>query len=191
MSFLLTIVKRLGYAVILLVAVLVLNFTLLHLAPGDAAETIAGESGGASKEMLEQIRKSYGLDRPFYEQLYIYLAKVAQGDLGKSFQYDQPVIDLILERVKPTLLLVVSSLFLAILFGTFLGVFAARRPNGLLSQAVTISMYSGTWPTAEPMPRSLMPWGQPKFSSTPSQPVSATRSRIARWVVASASTSSG
>lgn len=138
MSLLLTIAKRLGYAVILLVAVLVLNFTLLHLAPGDAAETIAGESGGASKEMLEQIRKSYGLDRPFHEQLYLYLAKVAQGDLGKSFQYDQPVIDLILERVKPTLLLVVSSLFLAILFGTFLGVFAARRPNGLLSQAVTV-----------------------------------------------------
>ena len=49
-----------------------------------------------------------------------------------------------------------------------------------LHQRVTISMYSGTWPTAEPMPRSLMPCGQPKFSSMPSQPVSSTRGRIAR-----------
>ena len=48
-----------------------------------------------------------------------------------------------------------------------------------LHQRVTISMYSGTWPTAEPMPRSLMPCGQPKFSSTPSQPVSSTIGRIA------------
>jgi hypothetical protein len=48
-----------------------------------------------------------------------------------------------------------------------------------LHQRVTISMYSGTWPTADPMPRSLIPWGQPKFSSIPSAPVSSTRGRIA------------
>ena len=46
------------------------------------------------------------------------------------------------------------------------------------TQRVTISMYSGTWPTAAPMPRSCMPWGQPKFSSTPSAPVSSTRRRM-------------
>ena len=54
-----------------------------------------------------------------------------------------------------------------------------------LHQRVTISMYSGTWPTAEPMPRSLMPCGQPKFSSMPSQPVSSTRGRIARQACSS------
>ena len=48
-----------------------------------------------------------------------------------------------------------------------------------LHQRVTISMYSGTWPTAAPMPRSLMPCGQPKLSSMPSQPVSSTRGRMA------------
>jgi len=132
------VVKRVVYALILLLAVLVLNFTLLHLAPGDVAETIAGESGGASKEMLAKIRKDYGLDLPFHEQLINYLSRVAQGDFGHSLFFDQPVTDLIFEKLGPTLLLVVSSLFIAIIFGTCLGVFAARRPNGLLSQVITV-----------------------------------------------------
>jgi len=132
------IAKRLGYAVALLFAVLVLNFTLLYLAPGDAAETIAGEAGGASPEMLAKIRKDYGLDLPFLDQLYLYLLKVVQGDFGHSFYFDQPVTTVIFENLAPTLLLVVSSLLIAISFGTFLGVFAARRPNGLLSQIITV-----------------------------------------------------
>ncbi len=132
------IAKRLGYALALLFAVLVLNFTLLYLAPGDAAETIAGEAGGASPEMLAKIRKDYGLDLPFLDQLYLYLAKVVQGDFGHSFYFDQPVTTVIFENLAPTLLLVVSSLLIAISFGTFLGVFAARRPNGLLSQIITV-----------------------------------------------------
>ena len=133
-----TIAKRLGYALVLLFAVLVLNFTLLYLAPGDAAETIAGEAGGASPEMLAKIRKDYGLDLPFHDQLYLYMAKIVQGDFGHSFYFDQPVTTVIFENLAPTLLLVVSSLLIAISFGTFLGVFAARRPNGLLSQIITV-----------------------------------------------------
>ena len=132
------IAKRLGYALVLLLAVLVLNFTLLHLAPGDAAETIAGEAGGATPEMLAKIRQDYGLDLPFFDQLYLYLFKVIQGDFGHSFYFDQPVTTVIFENFAPTLLLVISSLLIAIFFGTFLGVFAARRPKGLLSQIITV-----------------------------------------------------
>ena len=132
------IAKRLGYALVLLLAVLVLNFTLLYLAPGDAAETIAGEAGGATPEMLAKIRQDYGLDLPFFDQLYLYLSKVIQGDFGHSFYFDQPVTTVIFENFAPTLLLVISSLLIAISFGTFLGVFAARRPNGLLSQIITV-----------------------------------------------------
>ena len=132
------IAKRLGYALVLLFAVLVLNFTLLYLAPGDAAETIAGEAGGASPEMLAKIRRDYGLDLPFFDQLYLYLFKVIQGDFGHSFYFDQPVTTVIFENLAPTLLRVISSLLIAISFGTFLGVFAARRPNGLLSQIITV-----------------------------------------------------
>ena len=132
------IAKRLGYALVLLFAVLVLNFTLLYLAPGDAAETIAGEAGGATPEMLAKIRQDYGLDLPFFDQLYLYLSKVILGDFGHSFYFDQPVTTVIFDNLAPTLLLVICSLLIAISFGTFLGVFAARRPNGLLSQIITV-----------------------------------------------------
>ena len=138
MSFLFSFLKRIGYALALLTAVLVFNFTLLHLAPGDPADVIAGEMGGVTEEVMAKIRKDYGLDRPFHEQLWRYVGGVAQGDLGHSIYFDRPVTELILERLGPTILLVVTSLLLALVLGTVLGVVAARRPDGLLSHAITV-----------------------------------------------------
>ncbi len=91
------IIRRVLNAIGLLAAVLILCFTLIHIAPGDPAEVIAGEMGGATEEMMADIRKQYGLDRPFHIQLGSYLLNVLQGDLGYSFYFDQPVTDLILE----------------------------------------------------------------------------------------------
>jgi len=138
MAFVINVAKRIGYAVVLLLAVLVFNFTLLHLAPGDPADVIAGEMGGVTAEVLAKIRQDYGLDQPFHIQLWRYISRVAHGDLGHSFYFDSPVTSLILGRLWPTLLLVVTSLLLAVFLGTFLGVLAARRPSGLLSHTITI-----------------------------------------------------
>ena len=68
MSFVATFAKRLTYAAALIFAVLTINFTLIHAAPGDPAMVIAGEMGGADQATLDQIRKTYGLDRPILEQ---------------------------------------------------------------------------------------------------------------------------
>ena len=87
---------RVLYAAALLLAVLVLNFSLMHLAPGDVADTISQSMGGADQEILDEIRVSYGLDQPFIIQLGKYIANVAQFDLGYSFFYNQPVSKLIL-----------------------------------------------------------------------------------------------
>ena len=138
MRFFTTFIKRVFYACILLIAVLVLNFVLIHLAPGDPAEVIVGEMGGATEEILAEIRAAYGLDKPFTEQLFVYLRRVAGGDLGYSFYFNQPVTDLILQRVPATLILVISALLLAVYIGTFLGVLASKKPTGLLSHFVTI-----------------------------------------------------
>ena len=138
MSILTLLVRRGGNGLALLLAVLVLNFTLIHIAPGDVADTIAGDMGGADAEVMAQIRRDYGLDLPFHEQLFAYAAKLARGDLGYSFFFNQPVTELLLERLPATLLLVLSAQVLAIMLGTVLGVIAARRPNGLLSHGVTI-----------------------------------------------------
>ena len=132
------IVQRISYALILLLAVLVLNFALMYLAPGDIADTIAGDMGGANAEVMAEIRRSYGLDRPVWEQLVSYLWNVVQLDLGYSYFFNTSVVSLLAERVPATLLLVVSAQILAIFVGVLLGVVAARRPNGLTSHAVTL-----------------------------------------------------
>ena len=138
MQFLTNTIKRIIYAILLLLAVLVLNFSLIHIAPGDPADVIAGEMGGATEEMLAEIRAAYGLDKPFAEQLLIYLGRVARSDLGFSFYFNEPVTKLILLRLPATILLVISALFFAVLIGTFLGVLAAQKPAGWLSHFVTI-----------------------------------------------------
>jgi peptide/nickel transport system permease protein len=126
-----------------LLAVLVLNFALIHAAPGDPAQVIAGEMGGATEEMIAAIRSTYGLDRPLPYQIIGYLGRIVHGDLGYSFYYNQPVLSLILERLGPTILLVVSSLLLAVIVGTFLGAVSAQKPNGALSHIVTVLSLAG------------------------------------------------
>jgi peptide/nickel transport system permease protein len=133
-----TLLSRLLQGLALVAAVVVLNFALVHAAPGDPVETIAGASGGMSPELMAQLRTQYGLDRPLPAQLGVYLGKVVRGDLGYSYYFNLPVTALILDRVPATLLLVVSSVLLAFFVGTALGVLAARRPHGALSQTITV-----------------------------------------------------
>jgi peptide/nickel transport system permease protein len=130
--------SRLLQALGLVLAVVVLNFVLVHAAPGDPVETIAGASGGMSPELMAQLRTQYGLDKSLPVQLGVYLGKVAQGDLGYSYFFNLPVTSMIAERVPATLLLVLSSVLLAFFVGTALGVLSSRKPNGLLSQFITV-----------------------------------------------------
>ena len=140
---LITFGKRLGYSLVLLLCVLVLNFFLLSLAPGDISDTIAQSMGGADEEMIKQIRADYGLDQPLYVQLLQYIWKVMQLDLGYSFFYNEEVIDLILERLPATLLLVFSAQILALIVGSWMGVLSARKPNGALSYFTTLFVLFG------------------------------------------------
>ncbi|WP_322866971.1 ABC transporter permease [Aquicoccus sp. G2-2] len=130
--------RRIAYGLLLMLGVVVLNFLLIRLAPGDPALVIAGEMGGATKEMLASIRHDYGLDKPMITQLWIYISDVARGDLGESFFFNQPVSTLISHRVGPTILLVLTAQILSIIFGVFMGVIAARKPNGPVSAFVTV-----------------------------------------------------
>ena len=134
---------RTGYAIILLIAVLVLNFSMMHLAPGDVADTISQSMGGADEELLAQIRADYGLDQPFLIQLGRYIGGVLQFDLGFSFFYNTPVTDLILQRLPATLLLVFTAQILALLIGVVMGVVSARNPNGIVSHLVTVMALFG------------------------------------------------
>jgi peptide/nickel transport system permease protein len=130
--------RRLLGAVILTLAAAVLNFLLIHAAPGDPALMLAGEAGGTSEETLRAIRVSFGLDRPLPVQLLVYLGALARGDLGFSYFYRQSVVGLILDRLPATLLLAATALGLAWVVGVASGVLAARRPRALCSNVLSV-----------------------------------------------------
>jgi len=135
---LLHVLRRLTVATAMVLAVLAMNFVLIHAAPGDPAQVIAGEMGGADEATMADIRRTYGLDRPLHVQFGAYLAKCLQLDLGTSYAYNRPVIELIGERLWPTVLLVLTALVAAIGLGTVLGVLASRRPDSLGAGVVSV-----------------------------------------------------
>ena len=122
----------------LLLAVVVVVFFLIQLAPGDAAVYLGLEQGTGDPEFLAKIRSQYGLDRPLLVQLGAYIGQVAQLDLGQSTYFNQPVLGLILDRLFATVLLASTSLLFAVVVGVALGVFTARRPESPASHGVTI-----------------------------------------------------
>jgi peptide/nickel transport system permease protein len=138
MGILRIVAERIVYGIGLLVAVLVLNFFLIRMAPGDPVQFLIGEMGGASEQFIRDIRLSYGLDRPLLEQLGIYLWRAAQGDLGRSFYYNSPVLDLFMSRVGPTVLLIATATIVSLVAGTVLGVLSSRKPEGWFSAIVTV-----------------------------------------------------
>jgi peptide/nickel transport system permease protein len=125
-------------AVPIVLGIAVFNFALLHLAPGDAADVLAGEAGGATPEYVQQLRSRFGLDQPLPLQLGRYLLNVARLDLGFSFRHNMPVSELILSRLPATLLLMVSAIALAFGLGVLLGVTAARRVNRLADNLISV-----------------------------------------------------
>lgn len=127
----------------LLFAVVALNFVLIQFAPGDPVEVIVGEMGGASEELIARMRAEYGLDKPVIAQLAIYIGKIVTGDFGFSIYYQQPVLELIGQRLPATVILMLASLLLAVVTGTVLGIFSARHPKGILSHFVTVFSLAG------------------------------------------------
>lgn len=132
------IAARIAQAFGLILAVIVLNFILIHIAPGDAATAIAGDQSASDPEVIEQIREQYGLDEPLIIQLGTYIGNVLQGDLGESIWFNEPVTDLLLERIWPTVLLSAAALTFAVILGVTIGTIAARRPESIVSHAVTV-----------------------------------------------------
>jgi peptide/nickel transport system permease protein len=121
------VIRRLLQAVPVIFAIVILNFLLLHLAPGDAAQVLAGEAGSATPEYMAQLRQRFGLDRPLLVQLLLYLKQMLILDLGFSFRHSMPVLDLIVARLGPTLLLMLTTFVISVSAGIALGLLAASR----------------------------------------------------------------
>ena len=120
------IIARLGKAFIVILGVVVFNFLLIRLAPGDPASIMAGEAGSSDPAFLAQLRVQLGLDQPLWLQLWLYIKGIFQLDLGFSYRNNLPVLDLILDRLPATLLLMALAFVFSIVVGGLLGVMAAR-----------------------------------------------------------------
>jgi peptide/nickel transport system permease protein len=134
----LAIVQRILLGLVLVLAVIVLNFLLLQAAPGDVVDAMLAEAGGGDPKLAAELRESYGLDQPIYVQLFKYLGRVLSGDLGHSFYYDETVAALILGNLPTTLMLTLAALIVAVVVGTLFGMYAAIKPRGLFSHFVTV-----------------------------------------------------
>jgi peptide/nickel transport system permease protein len=137
MTFLRYVLRRLAQAALVLALVVVLQFLLLHLAPGDVADVIAGEAQASDPAFIERLRRELGLDQPLLIQLLMHLQRVVSLDWGHAHSMDAPVWQLIAERLPGTALLMVSALLLAIVSGVLMGMAAAlharRWLDGLIS----------------------------------------------------------
>ena len=128
---------RLAKGILVLFAIAVLNFFLIRAAPGDPAQVLAGEAGAADAQLLEQLRARFGLDQPLLTQLWIYLKGYMTLDLGFSYRQQQPVLDLILDRLPATLLLTGAAFVVSLVLGVMMGALAARRAGRWSDSLIT------------------------------------------------------
>jgi peptide/nickel transport system permease protein len=128
--------RRALESLVTLLAVLVLNFALIHAAPGDPALIMAGEY--ATPEIIEATRVRWGLDKPLYIQLYTYITGVFRGDLGFSLDFNRPVLDVIVSRLPNTLVLVIPVMIIGLGLGMMLGALAARHLGTKIDSALQV-----------------------------------------------------
>jgi peptide/nickel transport system permease protein len=129
--------STLAQAIPTILVIVVLNFVLLQMAPGDAADVLAAEAGTATVETMTALRNHLGLDQPALVRLVSYFEHLAHFDLGRSARFGVPVVSLIAERLPGTLLLMsvalVTAIALGILVGAVMATWAGRLPDRILS----------------------------------------------------------
>jgi peptide/nickel transport system permease protein len=131
--------RRLMKSVAILLAIVVMNFLLIRLAPGDPASVIAGEAGAADAKYIAQLREQFGLDKPLTTQLALYVGGIVTFDLGWSYRNQRSVADMVGERLPATLLLTVTAFIVALGIGIGLGVLASTHVGTWADSLVTVA----------------------------------------------------
>ena len=135
------ILKRLSYAILILIGITFITFILTYIIPADPVRMLAGRS--ATAETVESIRQQLGLDKPLIEQYINYLSNLVQGDLGRSYVQKTEVNVLILSRLPATLLLMVGAIFFELLIGLTVGIASSVKRNTTLDRALTTISFLG------------------------------------------------
>jgi peptide/nickel transport system permease protein len=133
--------KRIAWTVVVLWAIVTLTFGATFLSPIDPARSYAGLR--ASNETVERVREDFGLDDPIWVQYGRYLARIAQGDLGRSFSTNEPVRESIIERLPDTALLAFAAGIVGLALGVPLGLAAALSRGSGLDRAILVFSLTG------------------------------------------------
>ncbi|WP_105424224.1 ABC transporter permease [Neorhizobium tomejilense] len=120
-----------------LLIVVVLTFLLLESASGDAVDAYLLSIGGGDATVAQSLRQAYGLDQSMLARLWLYVSSLAKLDLGWSVAFGRPVLDLILERLPNTLLLMGSATALSFGLGSALGIVAGAKPESIIDRALS------------------------------------------------------
>ncbi|HBG97935.1 MAG TPA: glutathione ABC transporter permease GsiC [Rhodobacteraceae bacterium] len=135
------ILKRLLSAIPVLLGITVIVFLIMALIPGDPATAILGSY--ATPENVEKLNRDLGLDKPLVQRYFIWLGNMLQGDFGRSFSLNRPVLDEIVERFNATLILAGTAFVLASLLGILAGVVSAARQYGFADKLITFTVLIG------------------------------------------------
>lgn len=140
-------IKKVTNAIITLFFVLIINYFLFRVMPGDPLAMMLRDPK-ASPESAEKLKQLFGLGEPWYIQFGLYLKQLLQGDLGMSFLFKQPVVEIIAIKIVPTLLLVGVATIVSLIGGIFLGILAAKnRGKKIDVLSLSFSLLSYSMPT--------------------------------------------
>jgi peptide/nickel transport system permease protein len=133
-------VHRIGQAAAVVAGVMILTFILLHMEPGSAARSVLGLKATPARVAI--FDDTYGLSKPLYEQFLVYLRQLTQGNLGVSYQLQQPVSSLIAQRLPRDAVLLGLSTVLALIIGVPLGIYQAVHHKHLVDDAVAWTWFT-------------------------------------------------
>ncbi|MDX5627462.1 MULTISPECIES: ABC transporter permease [unclassified Brenneria] len=137
-EYLIFLVRRVCQAILIVVGIVVVNFVVLNLAPGDMADVMAGLDGGGDAGFADQLRRQYGLDQPLLMQFVSYVRNLLTFDLGYSFTRHMPVLDAVMERLPATLLLMGVAIGIAFVVGALLGMIAGSHAGKPLDTVISL-----------------------------------------------------
>jgi peptide/nickel transport system permease protein len=135
--------RRIGLLFVTLFCISILIFCIMQLLPGDAAEQVIGAWAERSGQTIDAMRHRMGLDRPWYEQYFGWLAGFVRGDFGKSLAMDAPIAPILLHRLGLSLRLAIPALFLAVIVSLVLGVIAAVQQNRWFDHVISVFTLGG------------------------------------------------
>ncbi|MFN2302417.1 MAG: ABC transporter permease [Anaerolineales bacterium] len=141
------IIRRIGYALVMIVLVSFVSFLIIELPPGDfltqKLDELNAQGDRSAQLRIAEYRARYGLDKPLLERYWIWASNFIKGDFGESFQYERPVRDLLGERVLMTVIIAVLTLILTYTIAIFIGVYSATHQYSIGDQFFTVIAFLG------------------------------------------------